>query len=67
MSRTYCKNCGEKAYDGACTNCHEEIYIERQYVDLDMPIPKTISDLADKHRSEINRMLPQGQPDGEGK
>lgn len=52
--RTYCDNCGEKAYNGACTNCHEAIYIEQQYHELSMPVPKSIQDLADKHRKEIN-------------
>ncbi len=50
---TRCENCGCKVYGGACTNCHEEIYIERQYLELEMPIPKSIGDLADKHRKEI--------------
>lgn len=35
----YCENCGSKVYNGACTNCEEEIYIADQYYDLDMELP----------------------------
>ena len=50
---SYCENCGEKVYNGACTNCHEEIYIEQQYVDLEMYIPESIGNKADEQREEI--------------
>lgn len=26
----YCEDCGCKAYNGYCTNCREEYYIEEQ-------------------------------------
>ena len=32
----YCPDCGCKMYNGACTNCHEEIYIAKQYNELGM-------------------------------
>lgn len=32
----YCPDCGCKMYNGACTNCHEEIYIAEQYNELGM-------------------------------
>lgn len=32
----YCPDCGCKMYNGACTNCHEEIYIAEQYHELGM-------------------------------
>jgi len=35
----YCENCGCKIYDGACVNCHEELYILDQYNDLGMEPP----------------------------
>lgn len=54
MSKKYCDNCGERSYNGACTNCHEEIYIEGQYIDLEMPIPKSIADKAAEQRKEIH-------------
>lgn len=31
-----CKDCGCKVYDGYCTNCDEETFIDQQYDDLDM-------------------------------
>lgn len=31
---SYCENCGCKSYDGACTNCHEELYIAEQHYEL---------------------------------
>lgn len=49
----YCENCGCKSYNGACTNCHEEIYIEEQYIDLEMPIPQTISNKAQECREDV--------------
>ena len=35
-----CENCGSKMYNGACTWCHEEIYIMDQYHEMGtMPSP----------------------------
>jgi len=51
----YCENCGSKSYNGACTNCHEEIYIEQQYIELDMPMAPAIEEKANDHRREIER------------
>lgn len=28
---TYCEDCGCRVYNGACTNCHEEVYIAEQH------------------------------------
>jgi len=53
---TYCENCGCKVFDGFCINCHEEIYIEEQYIDLDMPVPEIISEKANEFREEVKRM-----------
>lgn len=39
----YCNDCGCKVYNGHCVNCHEETYIERQYVELGEPVPESIS------------------------
>jgi len=50
-----CEDCGCKVYNGACSNCHEEIYIEQQYYDLDMDVPKIISDKASEQRTEIKK------------
>ena len=43
MSR--CENCNCKVYNGACVNCHEEVYIMEQYYDLqgtehELPLPE---------------------------
>lgn len=53
-----CENCGEKVYDGACVNCHEEIYIEQQYHDLNMPVPESIEQTAAIQRKEIQSKEP---------
>lgn len=55
--KKHCDDCGERVYNGACTNCHEEIYIEEQYIDLEMPIPKQISEVANRQRKEIKDKL----------
>ena len=39
---THCEDCGCKSYNGHCTNCHEEIYIEEQYIEMDMEVPDLI-------------------------
>jgi len=36
---TYCEDCGCKVFSGRCTNCHEELYIQDQYFELDMKLP----------------------------
>lgn len=36
---SHCENCGSKVYSGRCVNCHEELYILDQYIDLDMDPP----------------------------
>lgn len=46
----YCDDCGSKVYGGACTNCHEAVYIEQQYHDLDMDI----SSCSDEFKQEID-------------
>ncbi len=30
----YCDDCGCKVYSGACTNCHEEVYIADQHLEF---------------------------------
>jgi len=37
-------------FKGLCVNCHEETYIEDQYHELDMAIPKGIAEKAYKQR-----------------
>lgn len=35
----YCEDCGCRVYSGRCTNCHEELFIVDQYIELNMPLP----------------------------
>lgn len=51
----YCDDCGSKVYNGACTNCHEEIYIEQQYHELNMDTPNSIYEQSRKHEADIQR------------
>ena len=44
----YCEDCGCKVYEGRCINCHEELYIEDQYIELDMPLPDEDSEFMKK-------------------
>lgn len=30
----YCEDCGCKMYNGACINCHEEVFIAEQHREL---------------------------------
>lgn len=47
---SYCEDCGCKVYDGRCTNCHEELYILDQYLELDMELPSEDSKFMKKVR-----------------
>ena len=51
----YCPDCGCRMYNGACTNCHEEIYIEEQYWDLEMEVPESISNVAAQQKETIKQ------------
>lgn len=46
---SHCEDCGCKVYSGACTNCHEAVYIEQQYHELGM----SLNDCSDKFKNEI--------------
>ncbi|HEY0089310.1 MAG TPA: hypothetical protein VGB37_10725 [Candidatus Lokiarchaeia archaeon] len=35
----YCPDCGGRAYNGHCVNCHEETYIYEQNVSNEDPVP----------------------------
>ena len=49
---SYCEDCGCKVYSGRCTNCHEELYIEDQYYELDMPLPNEDSEFMKKVKEQ---------------
>lgn len=56
----YCEDCGCKVFSGKCTNCHEELYIEEQYIDQDMKLPNSDSEFmkkVNKQRKEVDRKL----------
>lgn len=52
----YCENCGSRFYSSGCMNCNESNYIAKQYGDLGICTPKSISDqqLDDKQRDNIH-------------
>lgn len=49
----YCENCGCKAFRGLCTNCHEENYIEQQYIEDNKQIPKNIYEKARQNEQDV--------------
>lgn len=49
----HCLNCGERVFRGLCTNCHEANYIEKQYDDLDMPVPESIYKKARENERDV--------------
>ena len=50
-----CPDCGCKMYNGVCTNCHEEMYIEDQYIELDMPISNDFQEKIEKVKTMQER------------
>jgi len=48
-----CENCGCRVYSGACENCQEAIHIEKQYEELDLNVPESISEKASVDRKDI--------------
>lgn len=57
----YCKNCGSKSYNGACTNCDEELYILEQYDDLsgtefELPYPDKDSEFMKRANKSLKRI-----------
>jgi hypothetical protein len=57
MARTYCEDCGCVMYNGFCTNCHEEVYIEEQYYDIGEDCPDSIYEKAEEQRAEVRIKL----------
>ena len=56
MSYQACEDCGTKMYSGFCPNCNEEVFIEQEYKQEGLPIPATITELAEKQK--LNPALP---------
>ena len=53
--KSYCEDCGCAVYDGRCTNCHEVLYIEDKYYELDMVVPESLSNECKEAREDIER------------
>ena len=51
----HCEDCGCKVFSGRCVNCNEVEYIEDQYYELDMPVPKIIQEQSQESRDERKR------------
>ena len=58
---SYCDNCGCKVYSGACVNCHEAVYIQDQYIDLEMEVPDSILKEVEGHQAEIIKNQEKGK------
>lgn len=52
-----CEDCGSKVYSGYCVNCNEEHYIEEQYIELDMVVPKSIYEKSRKDDESAKKRL----------
>lgn len=52
-----CEDCGSRVYSGYCVNCNEEHYIEEQYIELDMEVPKSIYEKSRKDDKEALKRL----------
>ena len=52
---SHCENCGCKEYGGKCTNCHEILFIEEQYHDLDMEVPTSLEDEISEANKDVER------------
>lgn len=48
MSR--CEDCGSKVFRGRCSWCHEVETVEEQYHELDMVVPRSVSEDAESSR-----------------
>jgi hypothetical protein len=52
MTYVACEDCGCRIYGRFCTNCHEEVFIEAQYLEDGECAPQLIADLAQGHRDK---------------
>lgn len=50
MAYKACPDCGCRMYEGYCTSCNEEIFIEEQYLMDGESVPQTIFDIAEGQR-----------------
>lgn len=51
-SVSFCEDCGCKVFGGRCVNCHEELYIQDQYIEQGMPLPHDDTEFMRKVREQ---------------
>lgn len=56
---SYCDNCGCRSYNGACTNCHEEIYIAQQYIENGDYLPPEDTEFTKRLRKAQKEINPK--------
>lgn len=50
---SHCINCGCRVYGGLCVNCHEDNYIETQYLELNMDVPASIYNKSRENERDV--------------
>lgn len=61
----YCNNCGCREYNGACTNCHEEIYIAQQYYENGDYLPPENTEFTQRLRQAEREVKKKEEAKGE--
>ena len=56
MSYPTCEDCGSRISGGHCVYCHEEVFIEQQYVDLGEDVPEIIEQKAVQQEAHPSRV-----------
>ncbi len=44
----FCPECGMAVYNGICTNCHEDMIIEQECYEYDIPISEEFQERLEK-------------------
>ena len=59
-----CPDCGCKMYNGACVNCHEEVYIRDQYEDLGLEMSEEFREKVELCEKKIEeaRQIRENRP-----
>jgi hypothetical protein len=48
----HCEDCGTRLQGGRCPNCHEEIFIRDQYIEIGIPMPDDESEFMKKVQTQ---------------
>jgi len=51
-----CEDCGCGMSGGFCSNCHEEVFIAEQYIELGEDVPLSINNKANEHINNKSRI-----------